>query len=101
VKRGVFASCSNRGLPWRTILNKSLVTPYRCAPACSALVAGYVGHTAIRVRETVAAALDGVQFIDETYALASPNADIGHDFGREAIDTLLKLMEDHRGRLRR
>src|ERR1700677_639778 len=51
----------------------------------STLVAGYIGHTAIRVRETVAAALDGVLFIDEAYALASVEAATGHDFGREAV----------------
>jgi AAA+ superfamily predicted ATPase len=63
------------------------------------LVAGYVGQTALRVDEMVNKAKGGVLFIDEAYALMPSDGYEGTDFGREAIETLLKRMEDMRGDL--
>ena len=62
------------------------------------LVAGYVGQTAQRTLERCQDALDGILFIDEAYALASGGGQT-NDFGREAVDTLLKFMEDNRSRI--
>ena len=59
----------------------------------SALVAGYLGQTAIKTQKVIQEALGGVLFIDEAYALAGDGED---SYGKEAIETLLKGMEDHR-----
>lgn len=59
----------------------------------SGLVAGFVGQTALKTQEVIQKAIGGVLFIDEAYAL---NGKSENDFGQEAIDTILKAMEDHR-----
>ena len=62
----------------------------------SGMVAGYMGQTAEKVTEVVKTAMGGILFIDEAYSLVSDNEG---DFGQEAINTLLKLMEDNRDSL--
>lgn len=62
----------------------------------SSLVAGFVGQTATKTQEKIQEAMGGILFIDEAYTLAK---ETGNDFGQEAIDTILKAMEDHRDEL--
>lgn len=60
------------------------------------LVGEYIGHTAIKTREQIKRALGGILFIDEAYSLARGGE---KDFGKEAIDTMVKAMEDHKDNL--
>ncbi len=60
----------------------------------SGLVAGYVGQTAIKTQGLIEEAMGGILFIDEAYSLSASKGE--NDFGEEAIDTILKAMEDHR-----
>ena len=62
----------------------------------SGLVAGYLGQTAIKTQKVIQEALGGVLFIDEAYSLANDKED---SYGKEAIETILKAMEDHREEL--
>jgi len=61
------------------------------------LVAGFLGQTAIKTQQKVEEAIGGVLFIDEAYALADGSSN--NDFGKEAIEVILKRMEDLRGQL--
>jgi hypothetical protein len=78
-----------------------LKTPKMVECDRATLVGGFLGQTTIKTDEVIQSALDGVLFIDEAYSLAGNAAKHGHGdmFGEEAINTLLKRMEDYRSRL--
>lgn len=88
----------------KTTVARILADIYRCLGVLpkgqlievdrSGLVSGYVGQTAIKTKEVIDSAMGGILFIDEAYSLTT-NTGKG-DFGQEAVNTLLKEMEDHR-----
>ena len=91
----------------KTTIARKLADIYKCLGVLetgqlietdrSGLVAGYVGQTAEKVSAMAAKAMGGVLFIDEAYALTGSKME--GDFGQEAVDTLLKIMEDNRDKL--
>jgi SpoVK/Ycf46/Vps4 family AAA+-type ATPase len=88
----------------KTTVARLLAKIYKCLGVLSTgqlvevdrggLVAGYVGQTAIKTQEVIDKAMGGILFIDEAYSLTHGKGET--DFGQEAVDTILKAMEDHR-----
>lgn len=88
----------------KTTVARLLAKIYKCLGVLSkgqlievdrgGLVAGYVGQTAIKTQEVIDKSMGGILFIDEAYALTHGKGET--DFGQEAVDTILKAMEDHR-----